>query len=350
MPEIIPVSVVMPTYNDAEYLRQAIDSILGQTFPHFEFIIVNDGSTDDTESIILSYKDSRIKYLSNERNMGNAYARNLGMAAAKGKYIAIMDSDDISPAYRLQTAADFLDAHPRIDMAGGAAEFFEGSQSFVRYYPSSVDFTKSFLFFKNCILQGTAMIRSEAVKKYGLSYKPELENMEDYELCFRAAMAGARLMSIPEVMLRYRTSESQLSNPARLEGRNRMLEQFFRERLGMLDIHLPEDEFQLLHGFIRGRIEVDDTAYKVLKHKLDELEQANRNKMLFSRTSFSAALFFFRLRLIKYFYLEKGSRGAFVLQLWHLCRKTGLSSLLMFLKNERRNFIRFKISLKVFQL
>src|SRR6185437_13087929 len=88
------ISVVMPTYNDGAYLREAIDSILGQTFKDFEFIIINDGSTDDTEDIINSYRDNRIKYLKNETNCGNTVTRNRGRNAAMGKYIAIMDSDD----------------------------------------------------------------------------------------------------------------------------------------------------------------------------------------------------------------------------------------------------------------
>src|ERR1700756_835254 len=98
----LSISVVMPTYNDAEYLREAIDSILNQTFTDFEFIIVNDGSTDDTEEIINSYTDERIRYLKNENNLGNTITRNRGMDSAEGKYIAIMDSDDIAVGNRLE--------------------------------------------------------------------------------------------------------------------------------------------------------------------------------------------------------------------------------------------------------
>lgn len=88
--DIPAISVVMPTYNDGEYLHDAIDSILNQTFTDFEFIIINDGSTDNTDAIISSYTDPRIKYMKNAVNLGNAKTRNIGMEAAKGKYIAII--------------------------------------------------------------------------------------------------------------------------------------------------------------------------------------------------------------------------------------------------------------------
>jgi glycosyltransferase involved in cell wall biosynthesis len=124
-PAVPRVSVVMPTYNDALYLRDAIDSILNQTFTDFEFIIVNDGSADDTERIILSYEDKRIRYLKNEVNAGNTVARNKGMEAARGRYIAIMDSDDVSVPDRLETQYKYMERHPGIGILGGAKIFFD---------------------------------------------------------------------------------------------------------------------------------------------------------------------------------------------------------------------------------
>src|SRR4051812_25511698 len=95
------VSVVMAAYNEEKYIRDAIESILSQTYTSFEFIIINDGSTDQTEKIILSYSDPRIRYLKNSENLKLIASLNKGLKVAKGKYIARMDADDISISTRL---------------------------------------------------------------------------------------------------------------------------------------------------------------------------------------------------------------------------------------------------------
>lgn len=96
------ISVIMPVYNTKEkFLREAVESILNQTFTDFEFIIINDGSDSITEDIILSYKDLRIKYLKNEQNLGIVQSLNKALKSASGKYIARMDADDISMPHRL---------------------------------------------------------------------------------------------------------------------------------------------------------------------------------------------------------------------------------------------------------
>src|SRR5512146_2439112 len=106
------VSVVMPVYNSAPYLREAVDSILAQTFTDFEFIIVDDGSSDETPQILDGYGDARIRRLRNERNMGVVPTLNCGLAAARGRYVARHDADDISLPTRLEQQVRFLDTHP----------------------------------------------------------------------------------------------------------------------------------------------------------------------------------------------------------------------------------------------
>ena len=100
------VSVVMLTYQRADMLPKALESILAQTFPDFEFIIINDGSTDKTDEVIARYKDSRIRYYKNSRNRGIAYSRNRAASLARGKYIMIMDDDDRSLPSRMALQAD----------------------------------------------------------------------------------------------------------------------------------------------------------------------------------------------------------------------------------------------------
>ena len=121
------ISVVMPVYNSDCYLHKSIDSILDQTFVDFEFIIINDGSDDNSENIILSYKDERIIYLKNEYNVGNYLARNIGLKMAKGKYVAIMDADDIAFPNRLARQFMYLEEHKDVK-AVGSWFIFENNQ------------------------------------------------------------------------------------------------------------------------------------------------------------------------------------------------------------------------------
>lgn len=121
------ISVVMAVFNAESSLLWAIESVLNQNFDDFEFIIVNDGSSDNSRNIILSYSDSRIKLIDNAQNMGLIYSLNLGVAKSTGKYIARMDADDISYPERFQTQLNFLEVNPNVDLVScKALVFFDG--------------------------------------------------------------------------------------------------------------------------------------------------------------------------------------------------------------------------------
>ena len=115
------ITVLMSVYNGEEYLRIAIDGILNQTYNDFEFIIINDGSTDQSRNIICSYTDKRIKLIDNDKNNGLIYSLNKGIENASGKYIARMDADDISLPTRLQKQFDYLESNKHFALVGSSA-------------------------------------------------------------------------------------------------------------------------------------------------------------------------------------------------------------------------------------
>ena len=119
------VSVILPAYNAEAYLKEAIDSILNQTFPDFQLIVINDCSTDGTEEIIRQYADPRLVPVKNEKNLGIAATLNRGLSLAQGDYIARMDADDISLPHRLERQVAYLDAHPDIAVLGTNVETFD---------------------------------------------------------------------------------------------------------------------------------------------------------------------------------------------------------------------------------
>lgn len=203
-PNII-ISVVMPVYNGQKYLSEAIDSILNQTFINFEFIIIDDGSTDKSEEIILSYNDKRIVYIKNETNLQIVESLNRGISIAKGKYIARMDADDISLPQRLEKQLLFMEKNPNIDVVGTWYETF-GDKHEV-FYPLKRDCEiKAKLLFDSAFAHPTVMIRTTSLSH--LKYENQYNKVEDYALWISMSSTST-FANLPEVLLRYRYHRNQ---------------------------------------------------------------------------------------------------------------------------------------------
>ena len=202
------ISVVMPVYNQKEeYLREAIESILNQTYKDFEFIIVNDGSTNNSEEVILSYSDDRIVYIKQE-NQGVARSLNNGISQTKGEYIARMDSDDISLPERFEKQIKFLEEHPEVSILGTWYETFP--KVYRVQTPENVRYTD--VLNCCCICHPSVMMRKADLDKYNLRYNPEFTS-EDYELWSRAVQY-LNIQNLPEVLVKYRWHENNISQKA----------------------------------------------------------------------------------------------------------------------------------------
>lgn len=157
------VSVLMPTYNAEKYLKEAIDSILNQTFTDFEFLIIDDNSKDKTKKIIGKYNDKRIKLIKGPQK-GLAAALNCGIKKAQGKYIARMDADDISLPARFEKQVNYLEAHPEITVLGTWQEHF-GRWNFIHKAKATHEECKAELLFNCDLCHSTLMFRKEDFTK-----------------------------------------------------------------------------------------------------------------------------------------------------------------------------------------
>lgn len=204
------VSVLMPVYNtQEEYLREAIESVLEQTFTNFEFIICDDGSSNNALQVIQSYSDNRIRLIQNEKNLGLCATRNKLMQLAQGEYVAWADSDDISINTRFEKQVNFLDNHPDVSLVGAWYERFPAY--FVPHFPETVGLIDML---KWCaIAQPVAMYRKKDFDKYQLTYshKKEYDACEDFELWVRVLMKGLKISNIQEVLLKYRWHTTNIS-------------------------------------------------------------------------------------------------------------------------------------------
>ena len=230
----------MPVFNARQYVRQAVESILEQTFVDFDFLILDDGSTDDSREIISGIDDKRIRLIKNEQNLGIAKTLNKGLSLARGEFVARMDADDIADSERLSKQYDFLIKNPRIGVCGSWVWNFNDQKKFLLRYPVGQDCVRSFFLFANPCSHPSVMMRSEMIRQYGLQYNPAYKAAQDYDL-WRRCTDFFEIDNIPEPLVSWRRNEqgmtwgnSKISNEKTME--------ILREMLGEIGCHPSEQQ------------------------------------------------------------------------------------------------------------
>jgi glycosyltransferase involved in cell wall biosynthesis len=201
----VTVSAVMPTYNAAAYLREAIGSVIAQTFTSWELIVIDDGSDDETPEILASFRDPRIRVRRLSAHSGRAAARNAGLDLVTGSYVAMCDSDDISLPHRFARQVAFLDAHPNVDVVSGHMMVFDDHSAPRRgtTFPEvPAEIHRRFRKGKMGLVHAASMLRARCFIAFG-RYREELERAEDFEL-LRRIHPFCAFRTLPDVLLLYR--------------------------------------------------------------------------------------------------------------------------------------------------
>ena len=204
------ISVIMPVYNAEKYIKDAINSILNQTEKDFELILIDDCALDSSMDIINRCNDSRIRIIKNQKNEGIAFSRNRGIDVARGKYIALMDDDDIAPMDRFRIELNYMEEHLDIDVVGGIAGIIDENGK-VKYIPPDTIYNPNRIYaellFSNIIANGSTMIRADFIKKNHLHYKDSFLGMEDYKFWTECAIVG-KIANINQVLLYWRNTST----------------------------------------------------------------------------------------------------------------------------------------------
>lgn len=269
------ISVVMPVFNGAQFISQAILSILQQDYPNLELIVVDDGSTDDSIKQVEGFDDPRITLLRHGTNMGISAARNTGLENCAGKYVAILDCDDIAMPERLQRQVDFLECHPDHSICAGLAKIIDSEgipTGQVWGEPELSAFIPAVLLFRNCIVQSSVCIRRSAIPPEG--YR-NLAPSEDYDLWVRMCR-NSKAAILPHEVVQYRLySESTSRTHAQKARTSRR--QVVQTQLSELGLLPSEDQiaFHLRLSNYRHRLEEDewDPAYEWMKSLVTANEQ-----------------------------------------------------------------------------
>ncbi|MEP7340201.1 MAG: glycosyltransferase family A protein [Acidobacteriota bacterium] len=252
------VSVIIPAYNVAPYIVETLDSLFAQTYRDFEAILVNDGSTDDTEARIAPFRD-RLVYIKQE-NRGVMAARNAGLVAARGRYIALLDSDDVLLPRFLEVLIGMLEADPAVSVAYPNALYFgwprHDGKLHQDAFPVAEPVTFDRVLRRECYIFGLLVFRREAVDEVG-GYDESLQGQgaEDFELWLRMLRRGHRFKFTREPLVKYRWRQDSLSNTGVkiMSCEVSVYEKLLRGELTgdqrqWIEAHLPEKRAQLSYA------------------------------------------------------------------------------------------------------
>ena len=259
------ISVILPVYNAELYVRESIQSVLNQSFSDFELIVLNDGSTDGSEKVILEFQDERIKYVKNETNLKLIDTLNLGLQLAEGKYIARIDADDIALPTRFEAQVDFLELNHEYGILGAFAETFGSKNDVLRFVEDDEDIRFAFVS-HNPFIHSTVMLRSSILKKYGLTFSKDQLHVEDYDLWIKV-LKYSKGKILPHVLIKYRIHEEQVSNKYNIQQINNA----YKLQFTYLSEHIRTEENKLILFYLNTLQLTCSNELIFLLEKIDRL-------------------------------------------------------------------------------
>jgi len=330
------ISVVLPVYNVAPYIKEAIDSILNQTIQDFEIIVIDDCSTDATLDIIHQYNDDRIIIITKEKNKGLIDSLNFGISIAKGKYIARMDGDDICLPERFEKQLDFLEKNPKIILCGTAYKTFGAIEKVIKQ-PLSHEKISATLCLNSTFGHPTIMGRKEIFEKH--KYNKDFENVEDYELWSRLIFEG-QVANLDEVLLFYRVHENQVSNVFNHVQKIKDAEIkliFFKK----LNYNPAKFEDRFLEKMLLQNVFFTIEEFSLFLEWLKTLQKQNKKLEIYNQFEFENVLKIYKSRLIDKIYFHSNFCG--IDKKWRInaLNKLALSDLLFVFKLKIKEKLKF---------
>ena len=298
------ISVLMPVYNGDQFLDKSINSVLNQTFNNFEYIIINDGSTDDSLKIIESYEDNRIKIINFSKNMGIAAALNNGLNAAKGDYIARQDQDDISHPERFMLQIEYLENND-VDLVDTNFIFIDENDKYIQDYEKryfNPDETLSHLFFYE-LVHASIMCKRLLFTKDNIQYRKR--PTEDYDLFIRLAKAGMRAGRLDQKLIKQRKHPNSMcgSDWDNIKNDIDVMRNEFVRDLGIE----PTDYEKKLHiAFVEQNLSIlNQYQFKEVLFWSNKIIKANSINKIYSSNYFKEQLYLRLIRFIKWKEKEK---------------------------------------------
>lgn len=268
------ISVVMPVYNAAPYLVEAVSSVLHQDFSNFELLICDDGSSDDSIAIASQFaNDRRVRLIRNEKNLGLIATLHKAYSLCRADFIARMDADDICDLQRFGRQLKFLRCNPDTAVVGGAIRFFGNCTPFVFSFPTSHAAIKAGMLFFSPLAHPAIMFRRELVQANLFQYSDEFRHAEDYHL-WSHLLARVQAANLPDVVLNYRLHSAQVSS-AQAEEQYQAASRVRRILLKNSGVEPTEAEIALHETLVSGRPSSGQDYLEQVASWLVRLEDAN---------------------------------------------------------------------------
>lgn len=311
MSDLPVISVIMPVFNGEKHMSAAIQSVLSQSFSDFELLIVDDGSTDHTKEIALSFNDRRIKFIQNSSNKGIVYSRNLAIQNSKGRFIANLDSDDIALSTRFEKQFLFFEKNPEYSVIGTNVQLIDDDSKIT----GSIDYTsfnhpiKENLFFYNCFAQSSTMIRKECLKKFDEIYQAQHPLAEDYDLWVRLS-ENIKMINLPDFLTQYRISLSGISRLKKdaIQTSVKKIHEYQLKNLGLI----PSDEQMIIHEkFIQMELEYSIASAWNAFNWIDKIISSNQQSNRYSHSFLQHSL----KRIFVSTFLKKRRKSSFLIEI-----------------------------------
>lgn len=284
------VTVLLPVHNGSKFLKEAIESVLGQTLTDFELVIVDDMSVDDTPLIIRSYSDPRIQYIRSDKRLKLAGALNLGISRAKGEFVARMDADDICCKDRLEKQVAHMRKYKDLILCGSAIESFGNGVLSRREYPAGSQYIRTYLLFDNPFAHPTVMWRTSFFNRTKLKYDVDYYPAEDYALWSDLVLQG-KCDNLVEPLLKYRIHPASMTRSDSCNMDQQAM-RIHRNLLTLLGLEPTDDEL-LVHRYgCTNRLypKNDVFALRTLGNWFIKLQKCNSKTSLYDNALFRRCL------------------------------------------------------------
>lgn len=273
------VTVLMPVFNAGIYLNSAIESILSQSFTDFEFLIIDDGSQDDTGAQLGRYQDPRLRVETNATNLGLVHSLNRGVALARGEYIARMDGDDFSLPERLAIQVDYMDSRPEVGICGSWVRVMGSSPPEIWSYPQDHEAITCRLLFASTLAHPSVIMRRSVLISRGLQYRSERTTAEDYAFWCECSR-HTRLANIPQVLLEYRVPAQRPNLAEYRKTQQEVSDQVRLSELSRLGIDASPEELSLHRDIALGRHRATHEYMMASREWLERIQITNQGRQV----------------------------------------------------------------------
>lgn len=305
------LSVIMSTYNDSQYIRESIDSILDQTFRDFEFIIIDDASTDNTVEIIRSYTDDRIKLIINEENQGLTKNLNKALTYVTGEYIARMDGDDISLPERFAKQVAYLDNHKDVYLIGCAVKSF-GASDLIWLLPDDSEELRVRMLIRPVFAHPSFMFRKKLIDE-GFRYDETFRTAQDYDFASRVAKVH-KIGRVQDILMKYRVHDKQISSTSsinQLSNADRIRSRLLQE----LGITLNKQQQAIYNAFVAEKCPDSIETFLGAADLINELTIANNNSKVYYKKTLAKTL-----KKMLYTWVIRSKKTGYILRFPQVCQ------------------------------